>query len=175
MPGLEQMYQEERYVEEHFHNIVRWYTKKNPQGANDWCAPLAGHLGQFYRCISGNGTWGADLNDEALLFGTDDVLAELGAGLIYGDMDKILFIANSSATIYLVRIIWGTGTMADAIAANQYTEFPYLRDIADKDRKIQEFKMRKVPVVGYKLWGQCQNATDNATIDFVMGVHAYNH
>ncbi len=162
------------YIEDHFHNKVRWYTKKNPQGANDWCTTLDGHLGQFYRCISGNGTWGADPNDEALLFGTDDVLAELGTGLIYGDMDKILFVNNSSSTVYCFRVIWGTGTMAAAITAGQYTELAFLRGNADNNRKVYEFKMPKVPVVGYKLWAQCQNATDNATLDFIMGVHAYN-
>lgn len=163
---------ETEYTEEHFHNIVRWYTKKNPQGANDWCAPLDGHLANPYRCISGNGTWGADANDEALLFGTDDTLTELGT-LLYGDADRILVTANSSATVYLIRIIWGTGTMADAILANQYTEFPYLRAIADNVRKIQEFKMPKL-AVAIKLWAQCQNATDNATLDFVIGVHGYD-
>lgn len=165
---------ETEYCEHHVHNMVRWYTKKNPQGANDWSAPFVDHLGQFYRCISGNGTWGADANDEALLFGTADVLAELGTGLVYGDMDKILFLANSSTTVYLVRIIWGTGTMAQAITANQYTEIAFLRGNADNNRKVYEFKMLKVGVVGYKLWAQCQNASDNATIDFILGVHAYN-
>ncbi len=161
------------YTEEHFHNKVRWYTKKNPQGATDWAAPLDAHLANPYRCISGASTWGTDLNDEALLFGTGDVLTELGT-LVWGDIDKILVVANTSSTIYLIRVIWGTGTMAEAITAKQYTEFPYLRGNADNVRKIQEFKMMKVPVVGYKLWAQCQNATDNATLDFVLGVHGYN-
>ena len=162
------------YSETHVHTIVRWYTKKNPQGVNEWCTPLAGHLAQFWRCISGNGTWGADANDEALLFGTDDLLTELGTGLTYGDMDKILFLANSSTTPYIVRIIWGTGTMAAAVTANQYTEIAFLRAVADTNRKVYELKMPKVGVVGYKLWAQCQNATNNATIDFILGVHAYN-
>jgi hypothetical protein len=72
-----------------------------------------------------------------------------------------------------VRFIWGSGTMADAIAAGQYTTFPYLRGNADNVRKIQVIN---TPLIGidYKIWCQCQNSTDNSTLDFVVGVHGYN-
>ncbi len=81
-------------------------------------------------------------------------------------------IANSSNTVYLCRIVYGTGTLADAIAANQWSEFPYFRGNADNVRKIQ---VVPTPLIGIndKVWLQCMNATDNATIDFVVGVHAY--
>ncbi len=168
------------YIEEHLHHKVRWYTKKAVPTATSWADALDAHLANPWRCTSGLGTWGVDgshdpegaPSDEAFLFGTADVLAELGSGLVVGNFDQILVTANSSATIYLIRFIWGTGTMAEAIAAGQYTTFPYLRAIADNVRKIQEIK---TPLIGIdnKIWAQCQNATDNATIDFVVGVHAY--
>lgn len=178
---LSETLEEAEYAEEHWHNKVRWYTKKTAQTATAWASPLDGNLANVWRVISGAATWGVDgthdpatpPSDEAYLFGTADTLTELGT-LVYGDADKILVTANSSATLYLIRIIWGTGTMAAAIAAKQYAEFPYLRAVADNVRKIQDFKMPKVPVAGYKLWAQCANANDNATLDFVLGVHGYD-
>jgi hypothetical protein len=185
MPGWYELLldaqRDSEYAEEHLHNKVRWYTKKTAQTETAWASPVDGNLANYFRCISGNATWGVDgthdptnpPSDEAYLFGTSDTLTELGTGLVYGDMDKILVIANSSTTFYLMRIIWGTGTMADAITAGQYTELVFLRGNADNNRKVYDFKMPKVGI-DYKLWAQCANASDNATLDFILGVHAYN-
>jgi hypothetical protein len=180
-PSYPELCADSGFSEEHVHNIVRWYTKRTAQTATNWCAPVAGNLANFYRCISGAGTWGTDgshdpaapPSDEAFLFGTGDLLTELGTNLAWGDFDKVLILQNSSNTLYLMRFIYGLGTMADAIAANQYTEMVWFRPAADNNRRVYEMKMPRVPVIGYKLWAQCQNATDNATIDFVLGVHAY--
>jgi hypothetical protein len=172
---------EAEYTEDHFHNKVRWYTKKTAQSATAWASPFEGNLANFWRVISGNSVWGVDgshdptnpPSDEAYLFGTADTLTELGTGLTFGDFDKILIVANSSSTVYLVRFIWGTGTMGDAITAKQYTEAVFLRATGDSVRKVYDMKMPKVEV-NDKLWAQCANATDNATLDFILGVHAYN-
>ena len=168
------------YAEEHVHNKVRWYTKKAAPSATAWADPLDAHLANPWICTSGLATWGVDgshdpegaPSDEAFLFGTADTLIEIGTGLKEGDFDQILILANTSATVYLIRFIWGTGTMADAITAKQYTTFPYFRAAADNVRKIQDVK---TPLIGIsnKIWAQCQNATDNATITFVVGVHGY--
>jgi hypothetical protein len=158
------------YTEEHAHHKVRWFGRKNPQGATDWAAPFSTDMTRLYRCISGANTWGAGVGDEALLFGTTDIPI---SGMVVGDFDEILVLANSSSTVYLLRIIWGTGTMADAIAAGQYTEIPYFRATADTTRLRM---ICPTPLIGsaYALWAQCMNATDNATIDFIVGVHGYD-
>ncbi len=168
--GIRQPEIDLEFVEHHLHHATRWYGKKNPQGANDWAVLMDGNLTRPYRCISGLGAYGADAGDEALLFGTADVL--WNANFLCGDFDEFLVIANSSNTVYLLRLIWGTGTMADAIAAGQYTTTPYIRNSNDTTR-IKN--IMKTPVIGIndKIWMQCQNATDNATIDFFVGVHGY--
>jgi hypothetical protein len=158
------------YSEEHAHHKVRWFGKKAIQGANDWAVPLDTGLGLLYRAISGAGVYGADANDEAKLFGTTDVPI---AGMVVGDFDQILMVANSSSTLYLCRIVWGTGTLAAAIAAGQYSEFPYFRAAADNVRKIQVTSTSLIGVAN-AVWLQCMNATDNATLDFVVGVHGYD-
>jgi hypothetical protein len=163
------------YSEEHLHHKVRWFTKKTSQSATEWCSPVEGNLANYYRAISGNSVYGADANDEAKVFGTADVPI---SGMVTGDFDEMLVIANSSLTMYLCRIIWGTGTLAEAVAMGQYSEFPYIRGDSDKVRKVMTIPCEKVPVtisgLPVKIWVQVANATDNATIDFVIGVHGYN-
>jgi hypothetical protein len=180
-PIINDIQRDSEYSEEHVHHKTRWYTKKAAQTATEWAVLLSANLSTSFRCISGAGTWGVDgshdpaapPSDECFMFGTADTLADLGIGLVCGDFDMILVTANSSNTIYLVRFIWGTGTMADAIAAGQYTTFPYLRTSTDNVRKIQVINTPLLSV-DVKIWAQCMNASDNATLDFVVGVHAYN-
>jgi hypothetical protein len=163
------------YAEEHAHHNVRWFGKLGVQTATNWCARLDTGLTLLYRAISGSGVYGADANDEAQLFGTADIPI---SGMVTGDFDEILVVANTSSTLYLNRIIYGTGTMAAAIALDQYSEFPYFRATADTSRKIQIIPTALIPVtiggLPVKIWMQTMNATNNATIDFVIGVHGYN-
>jgi hypothetical protein len=168
-------HKEAEYAEEHLHHYVRWFGKLNPQDATHWTVTMDGHLAQPYRAISGNGVYGADPGDEAQLFGTDDIPFPT---MRNGDFNEILPVANSSNTAYLLRIVWGTGTLADAIIAGQYTEFPFFRPAADNNRKVMQVTSKKIPTtlagLPTKIWCQCQNVTDNATIDFFIGVHGYD-
>ena len=163
------------YAEEHCHHKVRWFAKRNPQTVTNWCTSLVSGLAQPFRAISGAGVYGADAGDEAQVFGSADIPI---IGMLTGDFNEVLVTANSSATIYACRIVWGTGTLADAIAATQYTEFPYLRGNADNNRKVQVTPSPLIPItiagLPTKIWIQCANASDNATMDFVVGVHGYN-
>jgi hypothetical protein len=161
-------------AEEHDHHNVRWFGKLNPQDATHWCTPLASGLTLLYRAISGNGVYGADPGDEAQLFGTDDIPIP---GMASGDFNEVLIVANSSSSLYLCRIVYGTGTLADAITAGQYSEFPFFRAPADNVRKILTTPTKLIPItiggLPVKIWLQTMNATDNATLDFVVGVHGY--
>lgn len=163
------------FIEDHLHHNVRWFGKLNPQTATNWCVSMDGHLAQPYQAISGNATWGGDAGDEAQLFGTDDIPI---VGMKRGDFDEILPVANSSNTTYLCRIVYGTGTLAASVALGQYTEFPFFRPAADNNRKVMQTPMIKIPTyiggLPVKIWLQTQNATDNATIDFFVGVHGYD-
>jgi hypothetical protein len=163
------------YAEEHMHHKVRWFGIRSPQTATQWCAPMSTNLANLYRCISGAGVYGADANDEAKVFGTADIPI---SGMITGDFDEILVIANSSSTVYLCRLVWGTGTLAAAIALDQYTEFPYFRATADTTRQKAVVPAPLIPItiggLPVQIWMQCANVGDNATLDFVIGCHGYN-
>jgi hypothetical protein len=158
------------YIEDHIHGKSRWLGKKAVQSATEWAVPLDTGLTLLYRAISGAGVYGADANDESQIVGSADVIL---AGAVKFDVHEIQFPANSSSTLYLCRLIWGIGTMAAAITAGQYTEFPYFRKNDDTVRKVATIMCPKI-TAGTKVWLQTMNATDNATLDFVVGVHTYN-
>jgi hypothetical protein len=155
-------------IERHLHNRERWRGKLAVQTATDWADD---NLLPF-RAISGDNAYGSDPNDEALVLGTDDT--PIIAGSAYFDLHELLVLAASSDTAYKLRIVYGTGTMADAIAAGQFTEVMFIMDTA-----VQQQPHGPVPITmprvatDTQVWAQVWNATDNATIDFVVGLHEY--
>lgn len=156
------------YAEDHVHNKERWFGISADQSGNDWA--LQETLNP-YRATSGDNAWGTSGTDPAKIFGTEDTPIFVGG--VRGDFHRILITANSSSTPYKLRIVWGTGTNVEAVAAGQYSEFMFTKDVADKNRKILDIMTVKI-TSGSKMWIECWNATNDATIDFFVGVHEYN-
>ena len=100
------------YIEEHLHGRSRLFGKKGIPTATDWADQES--LSPF-QVISGADDFGSDPNDEALVLGTEDTPAI--AGNIQYDAGRVQIIATSSTTPWVLRLIWGAGTMADAEAA----------------------------------------------------------
>ncbi len=156
-------------IEQHLHNREHFFGKSADQSGNNW----GGDTLTAYRAISGNGVYGADANDEAKVIGSTDTPIEPGHATF--DFREICVIALSSDTVYKIRIVWGMGTMADAIMAKQYSE-DMLVTSTDKANKFggAPFEVR-MPILadGTRVWIQTRNATDNATMDFFVGFHEY--
>ena len=121
-----------------------------------------------FQAISGAGVFGADANDEAKLMGLDD--SPLIAGHITFDLHRIMVDAASNANPFVLRIIWGTGTMAEGEAAGQYSDIMVTE--ARKGSPI-EIRMPRLASGVDKAWLRAKNGTNNATIDFFIGVHEY--
>ncbi len=156
-------------VEVHLHSREHWCGKSGDQSGNNWGADTL----TPYRAISGNGVYGADADDEAKVIGSDDT--PVVAGMLYFDMHRITVIAISSDTVYRIRIVWGTGTMAAAILANQTTDEMIITS-TDKANKFggAPFEIQTLRfAVGTKVWLRVRNATNNATMDFFVGLHEY--
>jgi hypothetical protein len=156
-------------IERHFHGRERWVGKAAVQTATDWAADTL----TPFQAISGANTYGAGANDEALVLGTDDT--PIISGMVRYDLHRLMMVAASSDTIYKLRIVCGTGTMADAITAGQYSEICVMADAAAAQVPHDAFEIMMPR--GYcgvtKVWVQAWNATDNATIDFVVALHEY--
>jgi hypothetical protein len=164
---LQKILREVEYTEDHFHNKERWFGISADQSGNDWAL---GETLTGFVATSGNNAWGVT-TDAAKIFGTDDTPILTG-GLKF-DVHKILVTANTSATTYKCRLIWGTGAVADAVTAGQFTEFYFAQKDTDTDRKITEIKCPKL-AVDTQVWLEIWNATNDATLTFFVGVHEYN-
>lgn len=155
----------------HFHNRETWFGLAG--------APSGTHFGDVdvltpYVAISGAGVYGADANDEANVLGVDDT--PVRAGFIQFDMRRIFIVDFSHAAPYMVRIVWGTGTMADAITALQYTTVPVITPnlpVAQSGGAPFDIIIPRLVSGIDKVWVQCKNANNNATLDFLIGIHEY--
>lgn len=158
-------------IERHFHNRECWRGKLAIQTATAWAADV---IDTPFQAISGLNVWGADANDEALVLGTDDTPFIVGS--VKYDPHRILITGVSSDTAYKMRIIWGSGTMAAAIAAFQWSCFMFRFDSLSPAVEAGFPVDMKIPrlLSGVdKVWAQAWNETDNATIDFFIGLHEY--
>lgn len=162
--NLNAIMEELEAFEEHFHNEELWFGISADQSGEDWGEQDT--LTPFV-ATSGNNAWGTAGTDPAKVAG----LLDSGAG--EGDFHRILVVANTSATVYKGRIIWGTGTVAQGVAANQYTEFMFIRDAVASQRKIFDIMMPRLPA-GNRVWLEIWNATNDATLTFFVGAHVYS-
>jgi hypothetical protein len=154
----------------HHHHSSLWFGASADQSGTDWA--LEASL-TAYQAISGASAFGGDANDEAKVFGTSDMPGV--AGSAFFDMRLILVADVSVDTPYVLRFVWGSGTMADAITAKQYTMAMVQFDATNPQLSAGipvEIEIRRV-AVGLKVWLQVKCATDNATLDFFVGAHGY--
>ena len=166
--GLKKLNMSMQRHDEHFMNRERWFGKTAVQTATDWGTEAS--LTPF-QAISGNGVFGADGDDEAQVLGTDDtpVITDKQFFMLH----KLLVLTVSAATVYILRIVYGTGTMADAESAGQYSDVGFIRESGVGRGTPVTLKMPML-AAGTKVWIRAKNATDNATIDFLIGLHEHD-
>jgi len=158
-------------IENHLHSRERWFGISGDQSGNDWA--LAAGLTPFV-AISGAADYGGDASDEAKIFGTDDT--PVIAGSAYFDVHRMLILDVDHTTPYVMRLVWGTGTMAAAITALQFTEFAVMSDATNPQLAGAipvEIMMPRI-AVDTQVWMQAKNATDDSEIDFLIGMHEYS-
>ena len=161
-------------IEKHFHSREEWFGISSDQSGDDWCESVSdAGMPDVFTCISGNDDYGQDVDDEAKIIGTGDT-SEI-AGMIKFDLHRILIIDASATSFYILRAIYGTGTMADAITANQYSEVMFQRNTGagEAHGTPLEIQMPRLTWGTDKVWIQCKNTTDNADVDFFIGLHNY--
>lgn len=155
-------------TERHVHSPEVWFGKSADQSGNNWAADTL----TPFQAIGGSGDYGGDADDEALVLGSDDTPTD--AAFFEFDMRRIMVDGASEDSAYKLRVCWGTGTIGEAISAGQCSEFMLKDDNVgnvEADFPI-ELQMPQLDS-GTKVWIQCKNATDNATVDFFVGIHEY--
>jgi len=154
----------------HFHSQGRWLGKSADQSGNDWGADTL----TPFQAISGNGVYGADANDEAKVIGSGDM--PIITGNVKFDLHRLLIVDVSVDTVYKLRIVYGSGTMAAAITAGQYSETMIKFDSSNPQQSAGipfDVQMPRISSSTCKVWIQAKCATDNATVDFFVGLHEY--
>lgn len=156
-----------KLTEEHFHNVERTFGISADQSGTNW-----GTIDRLTPFVVTAGTGGAFGAVEKVLGSTDTPV--FGTGSKYFDIRRINITATSSASDYIFRLIWATGsqTSADAIAAGQYTEIAYARISGAGSATPLDLMMQNIPV-GASLYAQCACATNGATISFYAMVHEH--
>ena len=156
-------------IEGYIHAKEHWLGKSADQSGNDWGADTL----TPFQAVSGNGVYGADADDEAKILGTADT--PIIIGFTSFAMHRILLVGVSQNSVYKLRIVWGTGTMADAITALQVSEFMIKFDALNPQQSAGIPFDVKMPQLAAqtKIWVQCKNVTDNATVDFFVGLHEH--
>jgi len=155
-------------LERHFHNRERWW---GATGAPDETNAIAATVTVPFVATSGNNTWGTAIP----ICGTADnpVLATD----VKFDCHRIFVTdLDDDTTPWRIRIIWGSGTSADAITAGQWTEMMVMTNAVPGNRagaSPVDVIMRRVDV-GTKVWAQCWNDTNGETISFFAGYHGYS-
>jgi len=156
-------------IKNHFINRELWYGKLAVQTATDWADEFAITP---YQAISGINDFGSDADDEAKIIGVDDM--PIFAGQTHFKIFRITIVSSSRTpppvSPYCLRFVWGTGTMADAIAADQYTS---LTLTFDNFASVPFQLVFPTLENGNKVWCQCKNLNDNATIDFFVGAFGF--
>jgi len=157
-------------VDYHVHNRETWRGISADQSGDNWAADTL----NAYVAISGNNTYGTDADDAAKLLGTDDT--PVRAGMTMFHLHRFFVVAVDHDTPYKLRFVWGAGTMADAITADQYSEFMVHFDSTSPQESAGFPTNLITPRLRCgidKVWLQAWNATDNSEIDFYIGFHEY--
>lgn len=154
-------------IDEHLHNVARWW---GATGAPDETNAIAATVTVPFVATSGNDTWGAAIP----ICGASD--NPVLSGMTSFDPRRISVVdLDDDTTPWRFRIIYGNGTSAAAIAAEQWTEAMTITNAVPGNRAggiPEEVKMIPLPV-GTKLWAQVWNDTNGETLSFFWEAHGY--
>ena len=151
-------------TEKHFHSRGRfWGATAAPNETN----AIDANVDRPFVAVSGADDWGVAIP----ICGTADV--PVPAGLVKTDAHRLLVTDTDHSTPYRMRLIYGAGTSAEAIAAEQWSEEMFITASGPfLSGTPVNFQMPRINV-GDKLWSQAWNATNGSEVTFFWGCHGY--
>lgn len=164
---LEDVEEEVEEIEQHFHNVERWWGSN---GAATETNAIAATVTAPFQATSGNDTWGTAIS----ILGTADNPVLSGQATF--DCRRVLITdIDDDTTPWRMRIIWGSGTSAAAIAAGQWTEAMLIANAVPGNRAggtPEEIRMPNI-AIGLKLWAQSWNDSVGEVLSFFWAAHGY--
>lgn len=149
-------------IEKHFHSIERWFGDDT-----DGTGSTANNL-TAYQLTAGTGE---AFGTEAQILGANDIaVGDFGFTPVKFDLHRLFVTASSAnASSYIIQIWSGTSTFG---AATLHSEAPYRKATAAGAITPIDIQMSRIPVAE-KVWARVKSETNSATIDLILGVHAY--
>jgi hypothetical protein len=156
------------FVDHHVHNAERWW---GAVAAPDETNAIEANVTRPFAATSGNDTWGAAIP----LVGVADNPGIAGLSTTYDPHEILVTDLDDDTTPWRIRLIYGTGTSANAITAGQWSERMIQSSVAPGNRAGgTPFLFRIIVLdVGTKLWAQVWNDTNGEVLSFFLGVHGY--
>jgi len=153
------------HAEVHFHNRDRWWGSDGSPGED---TAIAATVTVPFVAISGDGAWGAAIP----IKGASDTVPAFAGDTLF-DPHELLVVDSGHVTPYRLRVIWGTGTSAAAIAAGQWSEVMFMATAGPFNAGVPIPIRIPLLAVAMKLWVQVWNATNLSEVDFYWGAHGY--
>lgn len=155
-------------IDQHSHNVERWWgALAGPTETN----AIESNVTRPFAATSGNDDWGAAIP----IIGTADNPGVSGLSTEFDVHELLVTDLDDDTTPWKIRLIYGTGTSADAITAGQCTERMVQTNAVPGNRAGgTPFPFRMIPLdVGTKVWAQSWNQTNGEIASFFIGVHGY--
>lgn len=166
---LENIYIGELTLERHHHNRERWIGEHGVRNAEIDCG-ATGTMAVFQN-TAGNDTWSAA---PLCLIGTGDGPFVAGMTRFDAHLLHVVDVAVAAdLNLHYLRLVYGTGTVADAITAGQFTEICFSPERGAVNT-ILSVRMPRLIYGTDKVWMTHWVDGENVpTIDFRMGLHEY--
>ncbi len=149
-------------IEKHFHSEEHWYGTDG-----DGTGSTANNLTEWRLTAGTSEAFGSEVQ----LLGANDISAsDFSFTPVKFDMHRLLItVSSANDANYMIQIWSGTGTFA---AADLITTVPYRTGSNTAEVAPVEIQMSRQDVAT-KIWGRVKCETNSATLDLLLGVHAY--
>lgn len=156
------------HTEAHIHNGEKWLgAATSPSGETHVADRMGGGISPFV-LTTGNDTYGSWVQ---ILGSTDTPIV---ADSVDFDGHRVMVTVTDSTAPFKIEIVAGESAgIAAKIAAEQYTEIPYISATNNADSGVTELISYKLDV-GTKMWARavCIGETTKS-ISFYYGIHEY--
>jgi hypothetical protein len=155
-------------IERHLHNQEKWFGLAGvPSGETHVADRMAGGIAPF-QLVAGVDDFGAWVQ----ILGSDDT--PVIAGNVKIDGHRFMVIDTNSTNPFIVQFVVGESSeIAAKIAAEEFTEAPYISATNNNDSGISDIMSRRADA-GSKVWARCACIGSSGSLfDFYFGIHEY--
>ena len=167
-PQQRTILEETNEIERHLHSQEKWFgAATTPSGETHIADRMVGGIDPF-TLTAGNDTFGAWLQ----VLGSSDT--PVSTGMTKFDAHRFMVTSTDSTLPFIIQIATGESAgLAAKIAAEEFTEAPYVSATNNNDSGIQDILSIRISA-GEKVWARaaCIGGNGN-TIDFYYGIHEY--